>query len=68
MRRRLPYSSVSAIIPVSVAQTKGAEPMRSARGRFRVLSSLFVASLLLTLFGSAAGAADTHAVPAERSA
>src|SRR6187200_2247379 len=37
--------------------------MRSARGRFRVLSSLFVASLMLAVFGSAAGAASLTPTP-----
>jgi hypothetical protein len=38
--------------------------MRSARGRFRVLASLFAACLLLALFGSAVGAASLTPTPA----
>src|SRR3954447_26745096 len=44
---------------------KGAVPMRSARGRVRVLSSLFVTGLLVVLFGSSVGAASLTPSPQE---
>ena len=37
--------------------------MRRARGRFRVLSSLLVTSLLLVLFGSTVGAGSLSPTP-----